>query len=82
MTKCKYEEYMISCFIDTVIYTQSIYLVDSLSYYKRYVFYDIKYLFRSRYLIKFFFWFFRNQKILQHFLMLCTCIYDRRDIRE
>ena len=42
MTKCKYEEYMISCFIDTVIYTQSIYLVDSLSYYKRYVFYDKK----------------------------------------
>ena len=42
MTKCKYE-YMITCFIDTVIYTQNIYLVDSLSYYKRYVFICDKY---------------------------------------
>ena len=40
MTKCKYE-YMITCFIDTVIYTQNIYLVDSLSYYKRYVFINV-----------------------------------------
>ena len=40
MTKCKYE-YMLTRFIDTVIYTQNIYLVDSLSYYKRYVFINI-----------------------------------------
>ena len=79
MTKCKYE-YMITCFIDTVIYTQNIYLVDSLSYYKRYVFIipmininmcmDLYKLFSQ-------------QIILQHFLMLCTCIYDiEGDIRE